>query len=69
MSKRDGGKYISNSHKITTISSSSSSNFIGSMTLQQMEENNEHKLVMVVEQNALMSTNPSGKLEDLAVVV
>jgi len=47
MSKKDGGKNISNSHKITTISSSSSSSFNGSMTLQQMEWKNEHKQVMV----------------------
>jgi len=40
MSKKYGGKNISNSHKITTISSSSSSNFNESITLQQMEEKN-----------------------------
>ena len=47
MSKKDGGKNISNSHKITTISFWSSSSFDGSMTLQQMEEKNEHKRVKV----------------------
>ena len=47
LSKKDGGKNIFNSYKITTISSSSSCDFTGSMTLQQMEEKNEHKRVMV----------------------
>ena len=47
MSKKDGGKNFSNSPKITTISSSSSYSFNGSMTLQQREEKNEHKWVMV----------------------
>jgi len=41
--KKGGGKNISNSHKIITISF----NFTGSMTLQQMEEKNEHKQVTV----------------------
>jgi len=45
--KKDGGKNISNSHKITIISSLSSYNFTGSMTLQQMKEKNEHRRFMV----------------------
>jgi len=46
MSQKDEGKNIFNSHKITKISSSSSSNFTRSVTLQQMKEKNEHGVMV-----------------------
>ena len=46
MSKNEGGKYISNWHKIIAASFSKSSNFTGSMTLLQMTLKKNHRWVM-----------------------
>ena len=46
MSKKAGGKYISNWHSIIAASFSSSSNLIGSMTLLHMAWKKKHRRVM-----------------------
>src|ERR1044072_1080609 len=48
MSKNEGGKYISRSHKVTTISFCNVGKIAGSITLLQIDLKKKHSLVIVL---------------------